>query len=88
MPSESLSHYQPPQLLTAEEAAAALRKSPQGFRESMCRGKAPWAIWLREHRIKLGRRYLFRSTDIAKVQEYGDAVALLADSPKVVRLHR
>lgn len=84
---ESISHQLPLQLLTAEEAALALRKSPQGFREAICRGKAPWAIWLREHRIKLGRRYLFRSTDIAKVQEHGDTVTLL-DSAKVVSLHR
>lgn len=87
MPSKSLSHQLPPQLLTAEEAALALRKSPQGFREAMCRGKAPWAIWLREHRVKLGRRYLYRSVDIARVQECGDQVAL-SDSPKVIPLHR
>lgn len=84
---ESHSHQLPAELLTAEEAALALRKSPQGFREAMCRGRAPWSIWLRERRIKLGRRYLFRSADIVRVQECGDGVVLL-DSPKVIPLHR
>lgn len=86
MHPETVSHTTH-QLLTAEEAATALRKSPQGFREAMCRGKAPWAVWLRERRVKLGRRNLFRSTDIAKVQECGDAVTSL-DRSKVIPLHR
>lgn len=85
---ESLSHPLPPQLLTGEEAALALRKSPQAFRESMCRGKANWAVWLSERRVKFGRRFLYRRSDIEKVQEYGDAVTLFDDSAKVVRLHR
>ncbi|PKY11027.1 hypothetical protein B1757_06870 [Acidithiobacillus marinus] len=86
MRSETVSQATP-QLLTAEEAAAALRKTPQGFREAMCRGRAPWSVWLRERRVKLGRRYLYRTMDIAKVQECGDQVALV-DSPKVIHLHR
>ena len=40
-------------LLTSEEAAAMLRKSAMAFRDSMCRGKAPWSRWLSARRISL-----------------------------------
>ncbi|WP_325800573.1 hypothetical protein [Acidithiobacillus ferriphilus] len=61
-------------LLTSEEAAAMLRKSAMAFRDSMCRGKAPWSRWLSARRVSLGRRYYCRRADVELVAQFGDAV--------------
>ena len=64
-----------PYLLTAEDAAKILRKTPQSMREAMCRSHAPWAVWLRDRRVRMGRRYYFRTTDVLEIVEKGDSVA-------------
>lgn len=64
-----------PCLLTAEESAEILRKTPQSLREAICRSRAPWAVWLRDRRVRMGRRYYFRTSDVLAVAEQGDAVA-------------
>jgi len=73
-------NHHPPQLLTAEEAAEQLRKTPAAFREAMCRSHADWARWLSARRVKLGRRYYLRWEDVDAVARLGDAVA---DIPSV-----
>jgi hypothetical protein len=72
-----------PQLMTAEEAADTLRKTPQAMREAMCRSRAPWAVWLRDQRVRMGRRYYFRTADVLAVAEKGDSVAT---APRVIPL--
>jgi hypothetical protein len=63
------------QLLTSQEAAQLLRKSPLAFRDAMCRSRADWARWLASRRIWLGRRYYLRVEDIEAILHMGDAVA-------------
>lgn len=62
-------------LLTSEEAAALLRKTPAAFRDAMCRSRAGWAIWLADRRVWLGRRYYLRREDVEAILECGDGVA-------------
>ena len=68
-------------LLTSEEAAALLRKTPAAFRDAMCRsragwaGWAGWAKWLAARRVWLGRRYYLRRKDVEAILECGDGVA-------------
>ena len=62
-------------LLTSEEAAALLRKTPAAFRDAMCRSRAGWAKWLAARRVWLGRRYYLRREDVEAILERGDRVA-------------
>ena len=62
-------------LLTSEEAAALLRKTPAAFRDAMCRSGAGWAKWLAARRVWLGRRYYLRREDVEAILECGDGVA-------------
>lgn len=68
-------NHNTPRLLTAEEAADQLRKTPSAFREAMCRSGADWARWLSARRVKLGRRYYLRREDVEAVLRLGDAVS-------------
>ncbi|OYV72252.1 MAG: hypothetical protein B7Z70_15180 [Acidithiobacillus ferrivorans] len=62
-------------LLTSEEAAGLLRKTPVAFRDAMCRSRAGWAIWLASRRVWLGRRYHLRREDVEAILDLGDQVA-------------
>lgn len=75
MQQETAMNHHTPRLLTADEAADQLRKTPAAFREAMCRSHADWAIWLSARRIKLGRRYYLHQEDVEAVLRLGDAVA-------------
>lgn len=85
---ETAMDHHTPQLLTAEEAASQLRKTPSAFREAMCRSRAKWAIWLSGRRIKLGRRYYIRREDVEAVLRFGDAVADLPSAEHAPQLRR
>ena len=57
-------HYGP--LLTTEQLAQVLKRSPEGLRLTL-RGNSEWVQRINRARLRLGRRVYFRTLEIAQI---------------------
>ncbi|QAU35142.1 hypothetical protein EKL02_13675 [Janthinobacterium sp. 17J80-10] len=56
-----------PVLLTLDQLAQILQRSPTGLRETLCSSRANWAQQINSTKVYIGRRLYFRTEDIARL---------------------
>jgi hypothetical protein len=54
-------------LLNYEQLGEVLQRRPEGLRLSICQGKSEWVRRICAARVKIGRRVLFDTAEIAKL---------------------
>ena len=54
-------------LLNYEQLGEVLQRRPDGLRLSICQGKSEWVRRICAARVKIGRRVLFDTAEIAKL---------------------
>jgi hypothetical protein len=68
-------------LMTYESLSQVLQRSPDGLRLSLARGGPDWVQKINAARVRIGRRVLFRTQDIADLIDGNKAAS---EQPPVV----